>query len=158
MNKTVSLCIAALLAGCQTVPMISTPGERFDVMAFTRAWGNAFNACEVDTLAGFYHPRAVFVTGPSPALLTTPEAIRAAFRAQCTPPEPRRTIAITPTNVQEFGDIVVVAGTAQVSMTRPDGQIVQVPANYSVTYRREAGRWQIVHHHRSLLTPASPAR
>lgn len=156
MNKRLLLCIALMLAGCQTVPTMS--GERFDVMAFARVWADAYNACDVDALNKLYHPKAHvwFVTPPT--LSATPEAVRAALRAPCAPSEPRRSIAISPTSVQEFGDTVVGAGTAQVSLTRPDGQLVRIPVNYTVTYLREAGRWSIIQHHASLPPPPPPAR
>lgn len=112
MNKRILPGIAVMLAGCQTAPMTSS--ESFDPKVAGREWADAYNACDVDALAKLYHPRAHLWLAPSRTPATTPEAIRAAFRADCAPGAPRRSITITPTSVQDFGDTARGAGTAQV--------------------------------------------
>ena len=155
MNKWILPCIVAMLAGCQTSPM--TSGESFNVAAAVRAWSDAYNACDVDGLTKLYHPRAQLWLAPSPTLAATPEVIQATFRASCSSPDPRRSITITPSSVQDFGDTVTTAGIAQVSLTRPDGQPAQFSVRYASVYRKEAGTWLIIQHHASLMPPA-PAR
>ena len=155
MNKRILPCLAVMLAGCQAAP--TTSGESFNVAAAVRAWADAYNACDVDALTKLYSQRAQLLPAFSRTLASTPEAIRAAFSSQCSVPDPRRNVTITPSSVQDFGDTVSTAGVAQVSLTRPDGQPAQFPARYTTVYRKEAGRWLIIQHHSSLMPPA-PAR
>jgi hypothetical protein len=57
--------------------------------------------------------------------------------------------------IRVYGDTAVNSGTYTWSFTR-DGVPRSLPARYSFTYVRQAGRWMIVDHHSSVL-PEAPA-
>jgi ketosteroid isomerase-like protein len=134
-----------------------TSDGSFDPKIACREWADACNACNVDGLTKLYHPRAQLWLAPSPTLAATLEAIQANFRASCSSLDPRRGITITRSGLQDFGDTVTTAGTAQVWLTRPDGQPAQFPVRYVFVCRKGAGSWLIVQRHASLMPPG-PAR
>ncbi len=122
-------------------------------------WVAAFNAADLDAITALYDPQAVLWGTLAPALISTPLAIRQYFE--------RVFAALPPPQVQQgdggllrlYGDVALHAGSYALTVGRPDGEVLRLPARFSFTYRRasEGGPWLIIDHHSSALpAPAQP--
>ena len=55
--------------------------------------------------------------------------------------------------VRIFGDTAVNSGLYTFRYEK-DGKVVNVPARFSFTYRKDGDKWKIVDHHSSVVPPS----
>ena len=143
-RRSATCVLCALLAG----PVVGqgVPSEPEGVVA---AWAAAFNECSAEKLAALYDPTATLWGTNSPALASTPEAIRSYFDRACGASPPIR-VAVGQVVSRVYANFAAVAGTYQFSR-----EGVPLPSRYSFAMVNTANGWRIVQHHSSPL-PARP--
>ena len=151
MRITLSLFVAGLLAGCQTLQ--SPDSAKAGVAAATQAWADAFNKCDPAGIAALYDAEPVLWGTVSPSLVTNAQGVRQYFDRVCSSPTPPK-VAFTEQVIQLRGDTAVNSGSYTFTVMR-DGKPASFPARYSMTYRRTEARWLIFSHH-SSVRPAPP--
>ena len=103
-----------------------------------REFERALNAGDLDALAALYEPNATLTPQPGTTVSGT-AAIREAL-AGFLPGRPR--MRITPRLVAQNGDIALVSGQWQLSMTGPDGKPAELAGRSVEVLRRQAdGHW-----------------
>ena len=103
-----------------------------------REFEKALNAGDLDALAALYEPQATLTAQPGTKVTGT-AAIREAF-AGFLAGKPR--MSITPKLVAQNGDLALVSGQWQLSMTGPDGKPVELAGrSVEVVRRQPDGRW-----------------
>lgn len=112
------------------------------------AWVTAFNAGDVDAIAGLYSPDATLFGTISPSLTTRPEDVRAYFAAVAKS-QMQVKLVDAPTMTRIADGAVVSSGIYEFSGPRPDGQSFVMPARYSFVVANIGGQWRIVHQHSS---------
>jgi uncharacterized protein (TIGR02246 family) len=153
MRYATLLLIALALFGCQTVSRTSVE-TKAEVVAATKAWEAAANICDASAIAALYADGAVLWGTTRTSLITTPQGIHDYFATSCKA-LPGIRVQFGDQAVRVYGDMAVNTGTYTWSFTR-EGVQRSLPARYSFTYVRQAGRWLIVDHHSSALpAPAS---
>jgi uncharacterized protein (TIGR02246 family) len=153
MRHAILLLIALALVGCQTVSRTSIE-PKAEVISATKAWEAASNICDASAIAALYADGAVLWGTTRTSLITTPQGIYDYFASSCKA-LPGIKVQFGDQAVRVYGDMAVNTGTYTWSFTR-EGVQRSLPARYSFTYVRQAGRWLIVDHHSSALpAPAS---
>jgi len=153
MRHAILLLIALALVGCQTVSRTSIE-PKAEVISATKAWEAASNICDASAIAALYADGAVLWGTTRTSLITTPQGIHDYFATSCKA-LPGIRVQFGDQAVRVYGDMAVNTGTYTWSFTR-EGVQRSLPARYSFTYVRQAGRWLIVDHHSSALpAPAS---
>lgn len=152
MRHAVPMLLAALLAGCQSLP--SAPAASAEVSAATQAWADAFNACDPPRSAALYDAQPLLWGTVSPSLIATRDGVRQYFERACSAATPPK-VLLGDGVVRLHGDTAVAAGS-YTFVVSAGGQPRQLPARYSFTWRRVDGQWRIVEHHSSAM-PAAPA-
>lgn len=123
--------------------------DEVSVRAATQAWVAAFNRGDAAGIAALYDPLAVLWGTTASQLITTPPGIRAYFDAVfALQPAPR--MALNDMLPRLFGDVAVSTGRYTLSLAPPP-ILREMPARFSLTYRRAAGVWRIVDHHSSAI-------
>lgn len=101
-------------------------------------FAEALNAHDLDGLVALYEPQATLTPQPGTQVTGT-AAIRAAL-AGFLPAKPRITIA--PRVVAQTGDLALITGTWQMTMTGPDGKEVRMSgSSVEVARRQPDGGW-----------------
>ncbi|HTP62655.1 MAG TPA: DUF4440 domain-containing protein [Burkholderiales bacterium] len=149
MRITAALVGALLLAGCQTSPSSSNEAAA-EILAASRAWAEAFNACDVASITPLYHREAVMWGTTAQVIASTPEGVRQYFEKVCSAPVKVRVEFGEPL-VRTYGDFALSSGSY--SFIGPKGGRFQ--ARFSFAYRRVEGKWLIVDFH-SSMQPAPP--
>jgi uncharacterized protein (TIGR02246 family) len=150
--KLFLLVVAALFSGCQTIP--SPEAAKSELEGATQAWVAAFDACDVDKITALYLPEAVLWGTTSPIILSTPAGIRQYFERGCSA-NLQLKVTVSQQLVRVFGDTAINSGSytfAFVAQGRPGS----LPARYTFTYRKVAGKWLIADHHSSGVPAAPP--
>ena len=114
------------------------------VAALFERWNTALGSGDPDQVAALYSPTALLLPTLSPEPRTTPEGIRDYFTGFLTGAPRGR---IESRSIQLGCNEAMDAGTY--SFRFADGR--RVPARYTFVYVFSDGRWQIQHHHSSLL-------
>jgi uncharacterized protein (TIGR02246 family) len=153
MRHAFLLLIALALLGCQTVSTISVD-QKAEVAAATKAWETTANICDASAIAALYADGAVLWGTTRTSMITTSQGIYDYFASSCKV-LPGVKVQFGDQAVRVYGDMAVNSGTYIWSFTR-DGVPRSLPARYSFTYVKQAGRWLIVDHHSSAF-PAAPA-
>ncbi len=120
-------------------------------------WAAAFNAADLEVITALYDPQAVLWGTLAPALISTPSGIRQYFERVFAAQPPPRVQVGDGSLLRLYGDVALHAGHYDLTVGRPGGEVLRLPARFSFTYRRAsaAGPWLIVDHHSSAL-PAPP--
>ena len=150
--KTLVISAAAILAGCQTAPLLET--TRAEVERATLAWVSAVDECDVAKITALYDPEAVLWATTSSVILSSPEGIRKYFEQTCSA-NLQLKVALGPQLVRVFGDAAINSGSYTVAFVA-QGRPGSLPARYTFAYRKVAGKWLIVDHHSSSMPAALP--
>lgn len=150
MRLTQVVAISVLVAGCQS--MQSQDAVRSEILAATRAWADALNACDPARISALYSPEAVLWATTSPNITSTPEGVRKYFDGVCASPAPPK-VEFGEQLIRVHGDTAIDSGSYTFTVT--EGKQMTVPARFTIAYRKLGEKWLIVDHH-SSLRPAPP--
>lgn len=150
MRLTQVVAISVLVAGCQS--MQSQDAVRSEILAATRAWADAVNACDPARISALYSPEAVLWATTSPNITSTPEGVRKYFDGVCASPTPPK-VEFGEQLIRVQGDTAFDSGSYTFTVT--EGKQMTVPARFTIAYRKLGEKWLIVDHH-SSLRPAPP--
>ena len=150
MRLTEVVAISVLVAGCQS--MQSQDAVRSEILAATRAWADAVNACDPARISALYSPEAVLWATTSPNITSTPEGVRKYFDGVCAAPTPPK-VEFGEQLIRVHGDTAIDSGSYTFTVT--EGKQMTVPARFTIAYRKLGEKWLIVDHH-SSLRPAPP--
>ena len=151
MRLTQLVAISVLVAGCQS--MQSRDAVRSEILAATRAWADAVNACDPARISALYSPEAVLWATTSPNITSTPEGVRKYFDGVCASPTPPK-VEFGEQLIRVHGDTAIDSGSYTFTVTR-EGKQMAVPARFTIAYRKLGEKWLIVDHH-SSERPAPP--
>jgi uncharacterized protein (TIGR02246 family) len=149
--------IAALAACAQPGAERLSPADSLAIDSIRTAWAEAYNARNVDALAGLYTDDAVSYVGNQPGV-TGRDAIRQAFTAEFAMPPMTATVPAA-ARIEGDDDMAVVAGPFTTRMG-PDAGAMALSGKYLVVLKKNAaGRWLIAYASSSLdtLPPMPPA-
>jgi uncharacterized protein (TIGR02246 family) len=125
----------------------ATPGgsdSRDQVAAATDAWAAAFNSNQPARVTALYDADAVLWGTTSKTIATTPAAIADYFKVITRFPELR--VRFGDQNIRVHGDIAINTGYYTFA-----GPKAELPARYTLVFRRREGKWLIVEHHSSRV-------
>lgn len=145
------VAISVLVAGCQS--MQSQDAVRPEILAATRAWADAVNACDPARISALYSAEAVLWATTSPNITSTPEGVRKYFDGVCASPI-RPKVAFGEQLIRVHGDTAIDSGSYTFTVNR-EGRQMSVPARFTIVYRKLGEKWLIVDHH-SSERPAPP--
>jgi uncharacterized protein (TIGR02246 family) len=151
MRRAFSLLLAFILAGCISVSDTqgsSSAPNTAGITSATLAWADAYNSRDAARIAAMYAPDAVFWGTTSAAIRTTPAAIFDYFKDAAKRPDAR--VSITDQHVVMAGDMGLSAGSYVFTDIR-DGKRTENPARFTLVFRRNGSRWELVHHHSSRV-------
>lgn len=151
MRVTLTVIIAGLLVGCQT--MRSADSTRAEISNASQAWADAFNKCDPERISALYDREAVLWGTFAPEIISTPAGVRQYFERACSSPTPPK-VAFTEQLIRVHGDAANNSGSYTFTAMR-DGKPTPIPARYAMSYRRTGDQWLIVDHH-SSPRPAPP--
>ena len=150
--------VTSVLSFVVTTALLPTPAEaqatpKEEVAAATLAWGNTLGRNDPDQLLLLYAPDAVLWGTLSPTVRANRAAMRdyfvTAFRTL-----PSLKVTFGEQLIRVYGNTAVNTGYYTFSYIR-DGKTATLPARYSFTFVKEAGRWMIVDHHSSVMPSVS---
>jgi hypothetical protein len=127
---------------------VDSPYVRQQILDATAAWANAYNSRDPARIAAQYAPNAVFWGTTAKTIANTPQAIAEYFKSA--PQNPQARVTFGPENIHMWGDLATNSGYYTFNDVR-DGKPVQVPARYTMVFRHDGVRWQIVEHHSSRI-------
>lgn len=127
--------------------MAHTDTTRAEVEAVTQAWATHFNNRQAASLAMLYHPNAVLWGTLSPDIISTPEGVRLYFDAVCTSPIALR-VSFEDELIRSCGDAMLNSGKYTFTFVE-DGSQHSFLARFSMTIRKQDGKWLIADHHSS---------
>jgi uncharacterized protein (TIGR02246 family) len=104
-----------------------------------RAFQDAFNRHDLESIVALYEPGAVMAGGDGPIEGT--DAIRERYRHVLAR---RPTIAVQTLGVNRAGDLAMLHGKWTLRETRPSGDIVREGRNTETARRQQDGRWLFV--------------
>ncbi len=134
-------------------PQLAMAGPADDARGVLTKWEKAFNAGDVDGVAGLYTPDATLFGTMNPALTSGTAGLKAYFAASLKN-KTQVKFADAPTVTKVTDSVFVLSGVYDFSGTRADGQKFSTPARYSFLVAKVAGQWRIMHQH-SSPRPAS---
>ena len=109
------VAIGVLVAGCQS--MQSQDAVRSEILAATRAWADAVNACDPARISALYSPEAVLWATTSPNITSTPEGVRKYFDGVCASPTPPK-VEFGEQLIRVHGDTAIDSGSYTFTVTR----------------------------------------
>lgn len=147
-------CLWLLLAW----PHASLANEQ-DVEQALAGWASAYAAKDGSRSAAVYTTDARLWGTAARTQSVGTNAIRDYF-ANGTDGIASRAVAIGAHATRVFGDVAVVSGQYEFTVTRRDGGSAVRPARFSMTFVKRDGRWLIADHHSSVMpeAPAAPAQ
>ena len=151
MRLTQVVAFGVLVAGCQS--MQPQDAVRSEILAATRAWADAVDACDPARISALYSPEAVLWATTSPNITSTPEGVRRYFDGVCASPVPPK-VEFGEQLIRFHGDTAIDSGSYTFTVTR-EGKQMSVPARFTIAYRKIGEKWLIVDHH-SSERPAPP--
>lgn len=151
---------AALAAGCAAPP--AEPSAPIGAQSITQADKDAIKASSAEFQAAFLagdeeklgplYTEDAILYGPDEPAVTGREAIVRSFGAF--PPMKEGELNIV--EIEGYGDMAYVRGTAWFTMTGPDGKDVKLTGKYIEIHRKQAdGKWLMA---RDVFNFDSPAR
>jgi len=148
MRPIACLALAAALTACASPGPRSEPDDAREVLAATDAWRAAYDSRDAARIGALYGPGAVFWGTTMKTVATTPAAIAEYFKDAATRPQAR--VVFTEQHVRVYGDVAFNSG-AYTFRDQRDGRDIQNPSRFSMVFRRDGGRWVLVHHHSSRV-------
>lgn len=149
-----TMVLPAVLVGCLLATVArAQSGPKEEVAAATLTWGQTLGRNDPDQVLLLYAPDAVLWGTLSPTVRADRAALREYFVTAFNV-LPNLKVTIGEQLIRIYGGTAVNTGYYTFSYTK-DGQTAMLPARYSFTFVREAGKWMIVDHHSSAM-PAAP--
>lgn len=139
--------IVAITAALFAAP-VAWAGPAEDAHATVERWVEAFNAGKAEDVAALYAADATIWGTVSPALATTPEAIRSYFTGAL---KAGLKVRMIDHSAQSLAG-AVVSDVGRYNFQRPgDGGMVDLPARFTFVLVRYGDRWAIAHQHSSPM-------
>ena len=116
------------------------------VIAVQAAWSEAFEARDLDRLAGLYAEETAFY-GSTAAFHSTPNGVRTYFATL--PASFKRAVYAVPQIVRLCADAVAATGEVIFHREDADGSITELPFRMTHVLVHRGGAWKIATHHAS---------
>lgn len=127
--------------GFDSIDMLHDVGEA------TEHWARTFNQGDPTAIVSLYMEDAVLWGTVAPELLTGQQAIRDYFARACVPGALPR-VQLEQQHVRVIGDVAVNSG-AYLFRVIEQGQERELPARFSMVWRKTFQGWRLVDHHSS---------
>ena len=147
MRTTLPSILLLLLAACSTAPVGPAESKQQVVIA-TEDWRTAYDSRHPQRITALYAADAALWGTTLKALATTPAAVAEYFKDA--PARPDARVVFGEQNIRVYGDLAANSGTDTFTGVR-DGKPVSLPARFSMTFRRQEGKWLIIDHHSSWM-------
>jgi len=153
MMRTRISCIALGFAmACFVLLSVAVAGSDEDsVKAAYNDWTKAITGGSPDPVLKLYDDKAVLLPTFGPKPLVGHAQLRGYFVKFTALPNLK--VETKESIIRIFGDTAINSGLYTFSYEE-DGEVVQVPARFSFTYRKDGDKWKIVDHHSSLVPPS----
>src|SRR5437867_10505445 len=146
-SAALALCMVLLSFGSSA---LAEP--KAEVAAATMGWGQALGESDPEKVLPLYSDDAVLWGTLSPTVRSDRAALRdyfvGAFKVL-----PKLSVTFGQQLIRVYGDTAVNTGYYTFSYVK-DGETKTLPARYSFTFVKTAGRWMIVDHHSSAMPSA----
>jgi len=144
--------VSALFAVAAVIPP-ALADKREDAYAGVERWSEAFNSGDVEQIVRMYTNDALVLGTLSPGMTSTPDDLRAYFKAAAAAKLQVKLGDHSAVAVAD--DAVAIAGFYDFSRPAADGQPVVIPARFSFVMVKKDDLWKVAHHH-SSVRPKSP--
>ncbi len=121
------------------------------VRAAYNDWVKAVTGGSADPVVKLYDDKAVLLATFGPKPLVGRSQLREYFVKFTA--LPRLKAETNESIIRIFGDTAVNSGLYTFKYEK-DGKVVNVPARFSFTYRKDGDKWKIVDHHSSVVPPS----
>jgi uncharacterized protein (TIGR02246 family) len=132
-------------------PMLAHAGPKEDAQAVFERFLTAFTAADVDAVVSVFWPDALFWGTTKPDLATTPEAVRAYFKAGLGSMKPNelKATSLATSALVVSDSVVLISGLWQIERV-VDGKPTLTPLRVSIAVTRRGDAWRIGQFHNSL--------
>lgn len=152
MTKTrISYVVLGSVIACFALLSVAVAASDEDsVKAAYNDWVKAVTGGSADPVLKLYDDKAVLLATFGPKPLVGHSQLREYFVKLTALPHLRA--ETNESIIRIFGDIAINSGLYTFSYEK-GGKVVNVPARFSFTYRKDGDKWKIVDHHSSMVPP-----
>ena len=153
MEKTRIFCVAlgCMIACFALLSVAVAASDEGSVKAAYNDWVKAVTGGSADPVLNLYDDKAVLLATFGPKPLVGHSQLREYFVKFTA--LPRLKAETNESIIRIFGDTAVNSGLYTFSYEK-EGKVVNVPARFSFTYRKDGDKWKIVDHHSSVVPPS----
>ncbi len=145
------VALASVIACLASLSVAVAASDEASVRAAYNDWVKAVTGGSADPVLKLYDDKAVLLATFGPKPLVGHSQLREYFVKFTA--LPRLKAETNESIIRIFGDTAINSGLYTFKYEK-DGKVVNVPARFSFTYRKDGGKWKIVDHHSSVVPPS----
>jgi len=151
MRKEMSSFVIGLVVACLLLLSVAAAdSSEGSIKTAYNDWVKAVTGGSPDPVVKLYDDKAVLLATFDPKPLVGHAQLREYFAKLTALPKLR--VETKESIIRIYGDTAVNSGL-YTFIYEKDGKVVNVPARFSFTYRKEGEKWKIVDHHSSVVPP-----
>jgi uncharacterized protein (TIGR02246 family) len=150
-TKMSSLVIRSVITCLLLLSVAAAASDENSIKTAYNDWVSAVTGGSPDRVLELYDDKAVLLATFGPRPLVGHTQLREYFVEFTALPKLRA--ETKESIIRIYGDTAVNSGLYTFSYER-DGKVVDVPARFSFTYRKDGEKWKIIDHHSSVVPPS----